>query len=184
MLVFGLGLSLTVSPLTATVLGEVPDSSAGIASAVNNAIARTAGLIAVAAVGAIVAAQYAASLRTGIDHRLPRSSHAAVARRRAPHVCGDRPEGRAGSPTGASRVHATRHASERAFHIAAGIGAGLLVIAGIGGGLGLRPRPLEASASRASRANRAVAQVAAARQRYALGLRRAPACASRWLTFT
>ncbi|MGH2910684.1 MAG: MFS transporter, partial [Solirubrobacteraceae bacterium] len=57
LLVFGIGLSLTVSPLTTTVLGEVPDSSAGIASAVNNAIARTAGLIAVAAVGAVVAAQ-------------------------------------------------------------------------------------------------------------------------------
>ncbi len=139
MLVFGLGLSLTVSPLTATVLGEVPDSSAGIASAVNNAIARTAGLIAVAGVGAIVAAQYAATLRTTIGDRLPHSSDAAVLA--AEHRTFAAIDLRAvPAPDRALARHASRHASERAFHIAAGIGSGLLVIAGIGGGIGLRPR--------------------------------------------
>lgn len=61
-LVFGLGLSVTVAPLTAAILGDVPQKQAGIASAVNNAVARIAGLIAVAAVGAIVSAQFGASL--------------------------------------------------------------------------------------------------------------------------
>lgn len=61
-LVFGLGLSITVAPLTAAILGDVPKGQAGIASAVNNAVARVAGLIAVAAVGAVVTAQFAASL--------------------------------------------------------------------------------------------------------------------------
>lgn len=46
--VFGVGLATTVTPLTATVLAAVPDHRAGIASGVNNAVARTGSLLAVA----------------------------------------------------------------------------------------------------------------------------------------
>ena len=45
---FSLGLAITVAPLTAAVLADADESNAGIASAVNNAIARTAGLLATA----------------------------------------------------------------------------------------------------------------------------------------
>ena len=55
LLVFALGLSMTVAPLTATVLADADEHNAGIASGVNNAIARVASLIAIAAVGAVVA---------------------------------------------------------------------------------------------------------------------------------
>ncbi len=53
-LLFGLGLAFTVAPLTATVLAAAPDRHAGIASGVNNAVARIAGLLAVAALPLIV----------------------------------------------------------------------------------------------------------------------------------
>jgi EmrB/QacA subfamily drug resistance transporter len=55
MLVFALGLALTVSPLVATVLADADEGDAGIASAVNNAVARVAGLIGVSVVGVVVA---------------------------------------------------------------------------------------------------------------------------------
>jgi hypothetical protein len=51
---FGLGLSMIVAPLTGTVLAAAPDELAGTASGVNNAVARTAGLMAVAALPAFV----------------------------------------------------------------------------------------------------------------------------------
>lgn len=53
-LVFGLGLSLTVAPLTSAVLGSIDSARAGIASAVNNMIARVAGLVGIALIGLAV----------------------------------------------------------------------------------------------------------------------------------
>jgi EmrB/QacA subfamily drug resistance transporter len=53
-LLFGLGLSMTVAPLTATVLASADERHAGVASGVNNATARAAGLLAVAGLPALV----------------------------------------------------------------------------------------------------------------------------------
>lgn len=53
MVVMGLGLAVTVAPLTATALGSLPDDHAGLASAVNNDVARTGSLIAVAVLPAL-----------------------------------------------------------------------------------------------------------------------------------
>ncbi|HEY3183920.1 MAG TPA: MFS transporter [Gaiellaceae bacterium] len=55
LLVFSFGLSMIVAPLTATVLADADEGDAGVASGVNNAIARVAGLLAIALVGVAVA---------------------------------------------------------------------------------------------------------------------------------
>ena len=64
--IFGLGLTMTVAPLTATVLGGVDEEHASLASGINNAIARVAGLVAIAFVGAVVSAQFGSSLDSNV----------------------------------------------------------------------------------------------------------------------
>ena len=63
--VFGLGLAATVAPLTSTVLAAADERHAGVASGVNNAVARTAGLLAVAAVPLITGFDPNASIGAG-----------------------------------------------------------------------------------------------------------------------
>ena len=55
LLIFAFGLAITVAPLTATVLADADGEDAGIASAVNNAVARVAGLVGVSIIGVVVA---------------------------------------------------------------------------------------------------------------------------------
>ncbi|MGA7207133.1 MAG: MFS transporter [Specibacter sp.] len=53
-IVFAVGLSITVAPLTAAILGAVPQEQSGIGSAINNAVSRVAGLLAVALAGVML----------------------------------------------------------------------------------------------------------------------------------
>ena len=69
LLVFSLGLAMTVAPLTMTVLADADEHNAGIASGINNAVARVAGLLAIAALGAVVAATFASSLDGALGER-------------------------------------------------------------------------------------------------------------------
>jgi EmrB/QacA subfamily drug resistance transporter len=119
-LVFGLGLSLTVAPLTATVLGGVAEEHAGIASAVNNATARIGSLLAVAAIGAVVAAAYASALHI----TAPGDPH---------------PQALAPPPPGASALVRAAYddASVHAFGLAMLLTGGLIALGGVLSALGI-----------------------------------------------
>ena len=62
MVLLGLGMGLVVSPLSTAVMTSVSDSDTGVASGVNNAVARVAGLVAVALLGAVVATVFERTL--------------------------------------------------------------------------------------------------------------------------
>ena len=135
---YSLGLAVTVAPLTATVLADADESDAGIASAVNNAIARTAGLLATAAVGAVLASSYASNLDAAVAGQ-PISRPAQVRL--------DAARDRALSPVETSGLEpsdrtvvaeAVQEAGVQTFHVSAIIGAVMLAGAGLLGGLLLR----------------------------------------------
>jgi EmrB/QacA subfamily drug resistance transporter len=80
LLVFSLGLSLTVAPLTTTVLADAGPGDAGVASGVNNAVARIAGLLAIAILGILAAG--------GGDHLTVHGFHATMGAVAGLLICG------------------------------------------------------------------------------------------------
>jgi MFS family permease len=137
LLVFSLGLSMTVAPLTAAVLAG-SEHQAGIASGVNNAIARVAGLLGTASVGAVIASAFAASI-DGHLHSAPLGIAAQAAVREAKRL-----------PLGLPDVHgvpavqahavtlAAQQASLHSFHLGMMIAAVLVALGGVVGVAGIR----------------------------------------------
>ncbi len=136
--VFALGLSATVAPLTATVLDSVAEGRTGIASGINNGVSRVAGLLAIAAIGAVISAQFASAL----DDRLsgiPLDQQG----QRAVEAAKEKPLGAPSTagvePGEAERVAgAITEASEVGFHVGMGIAGGLMILGGLVAAVGIQ----------------------------------------------
>ncbi len=137
LVLFGLGLSMTVAPLTATVLADADEHNAGIASGVNNAIARVASLIGIAAVGALVAAQFAGTLDARVRETALSSAgrHAVVESKAAPLAPLD--AARVPAPERPRLERAVEAASVDAFHLAMGVSAALVALGGTLAAIGI-----------------------------------------------
>jgi hypothetical protein len=130
LIIFSIGLASTVAPLTAAVLSDADESNAGIASGVNNAIARVASLVAIAAVGAIISAQFNSTLNQRLDHlRLSPVARVALSQARSETLARVNP-----AIVGDPVASAVQSASVHAFHV--GIGISVVLVA-MGGALGL-----------------------------------------------
>ncbi|WP_457320529.1 MFS transporter [Roseateles sp. P5_E11] len=66
--VLGVGMSVTVAPLTTAVMNAAGADAAGVASGINNAVSRAAGVLAIAALGALMAWAFGVALRGQLDH--------------------------------------------------------------------------------------------------------------------
>jgi EmrB/QacA subfamily drug resistance transporter len=130
LLIFSVGLAATVAPLTATVLSDADEGNAGIASGINNATARIAGLLSIAAVGAIASAQFGRALDKSLAGRsLSPAAQTVIAQARRETLARVDP-GRVGQDV----ALAVQSASVQAFHVGIGISA---VLVALGGLLGL-----------------------------------------------
>jgi EmrB/QacA subfamily drug resistance transporter len=137
LLVFALGLSMTVAPLTATVLADADEHNAGIASGVNNAIARVASLIAIASVGALIASSYGASLREDLGPlaNRPEVRHEIEEAEKQPLA---RVTVKDSSPAVRARLErASTESSVDAFRMAIGIASVLVALGGVLGLVGI-----------------------------------------------
>jgi EmrB/QacA subfamily drug resistance transporter len=137
-LLFGLGMSMTVAPLTATVLDSVSPRRVGIASGINNGVSRVAGLLAIAVLGAVISAHFGARLDSGLGERpLAPAAAASVAEAK------EQPLGvpdTQGVRTGEARriVSVSSDASTSAFHLGAGLAGALMILGGAASAAGIR----------------------------------------------
>jgi hypothetical protein len=142
-LVFGLGLSATVAPLTATALNSVAENRVGVASGINNAVSRIAGVLAIAVFGALIAGKFGST----VDGKLGGSSLSPQADQAISKAKGNPlqpPSTDRLPPAEATQVEsATVAGAEDGFHLAMMTAGTLMIVGGIVAGIGLRNPPRE-----------------------------------------
>ena len=114
--VLGFGMAVTVAPLTTTVMGAVDRGHAGVASGINNAVARVAGLLAIAVFGVVLARTFDARVRPPLARLALTAPAAAAIEGELPKMAGAEVDARPRSRSRSARPSAgpsTRRSSSR-----------------------------------------------------------------------
>jgi EmrB/QacA subfamily drug resistance transporter len=123
--VLGIGMAISVAPLTTAVMGAVDSSHAGIASGVNNAVSRTAGLLAIAVMGIFVSYTFTSSLDSRLAMlNIPASIREVIAAQHSKLASINIPAG-ISSATHAALVQAINESFIAGFRVVMLIAAGL-----------------------------------------------------------
>jgi Major Facilitator Superfamily len=142
-LIFGVGLSMTVAPLTATALNSVAENRVGVASGINNAVSRVAGVLAIAIFGALIAGKFGST----VDGKVSGTGLSAQANQvisKAKDNPLQRPDTGGLPPAQAAAVEsATAAGAEDGFHLALMTAGSLMIVGGVVAGIGLRNPPRE-----------------------------------------
>jgi EmrB/QacA subfamily drug resistance transporter len=138
MVVFALGLAATVAPLTATVLDSVEQRHAGVASGVNNGISRVAGLLTIAALGAVISGQFSATLDDQLGGARISGEAAQVADDAKAQPLALPDTGGLAEDDAAAVEDAATDASESGFRLGIAIGGALMIAGGLIAAVGIR----------------------------------------------
>jgi EmrB/QacA subfamily drug resistance transporter len=136
----GLGMTITVAPLTTTVMGAVDSHHAGVASGINNAVARVAGLLAIAVFGVLLANRFNTEVRFRLDRmEIPPAVRLEIDKE-LPKMAGAELDN---VPVDARQRGAVQHSIDEAFvsgYRVVMLGSAILALAAAGFGAAIRDR--------------------------------------------
>jgi EmrB/QacA subfamily drug resistance transporter len=137
----GLGMTITVAPLTTTVMGAVETVHAGVASGINNTVARVAGLLAIAVLGVLLARRFDAEVRPRVDHLALAPAVRAQIYKELPKMAGAQLSSLAIEPRQRAEVQQSiDEAFVSGFRLVM-FSAAILALAAAGFGAGIKGRP-------------------------------------------
>ncbi|MFL5501378.1 MAG: MFS transporter, partial [Gemmatimonadaceae bacterium] len=149
--VLGLGMAITIAPLTTTVMGAVPSEHAGVASGVNNSVSRVAGLLAIAVFGVVLTRRFDEKMRPTLEQSWISPAVRAELKKEVPKMAGAELDSIPLEPERRSNLQVAISESFLSGFRVVARGAALLALVAAGFGAGITEAPGRETKSRTRR---------------------------------